>query len=125
MRSTYLFAYGTLRPGGALHDYWAPEGQPHEQATLRHARLHYAPFTTRYPVVVPADDSTVTGTLLDYRQNSVLLDRCLTMEVQAGYTPMTTVVRTERGDVEAWVCWWVEQEPGPEIPGGDWLAVAT
>lgn len=142
MTTIYAFAYGTLRPSGALDDL-AP-GRHLGQARM--SGLLYRHHDARFPVmadtVAEHNAPTVVGDLfavdisdLKHRRN---LDFVTDMEVGAGYLarvrecvvlnvtdPLAIAYREVRpGDiVAATVFLWPTSEPvGPRIFCGDWFS---
>lgn len=141
--TVYLFAYGTLRPSGALDDL-AP-GRHIGQALM--SGLLYRHYGARFPVMADtmaeAAAPTVVGDLfavdISDSEQRRSLDFVTDMEVGAGYLARVRecVVRTvvdhdaiayrevRPGDIlAATVFLWPLSEPvGPRIYSGDWLSI--
>lgn len=123
---TYLFTYGTLRPGGALDDL--TPGQ-HIGRGIVSGRLHRHE-RARFPVLLDVDPSTspdlVVGDVFEIpTQRSRQLDFVLDMEVGAGYdVRVRAVSMSDTGDVIPCIVFvWPDRFPvGPRIYGGDWFS---
>jgi gamma-glutamylcyclotransferase (GGCT)/AIG2-like uncharacterized protein YtfP len=123
-----LFAYGTLRPGHALHDWVAMGMRGFAPATAAGFQMHNAaPGKVLYPCMSRSADpaSAVVGDVL-FMERGVHLNRTAAMEVAAGYTPMWVDVcgdtLTDGGGV-ALAFVWEHSTPGWPVPSGDWSDV--
>lgn len=118
-----MFVYGTLRPGGALHDSWIADAViDSEPATATGYALRNAgPF----PLMVPTGGEVVYGDILWVdRTNRQVMDT-IYMELQTGYD--MEVVEVE-GDgvnipIPALAFVWNNGTAGlPRVPQNDWIA---
>lgn len=125
--STYLFVYGTLRPGGALDDL-----TPGNRVDIGYipGKL-YRHQAARFPVLdltPPAAGGTglVYGDIYEVPvAQSERLDFLIDMECQAGYDARIRPVRrlASGEEVPCLLFAWPDRLPvGPRIYGGDWLS---
>lgn len=100
-----FFAYGSLRPGGALHGQISSMVHGQCEAVLE-ARLFV--FSDGYPIVVDGEPAyPVVGTLLDLPDSPVTLQRLDEIEgvrdPRSPYQRVQRRVHSDRGDEMAWV----------------------
>lgn len=122
-----VFVYGSLMTGESLEQEMPAVGVVRSPARTR-GRLHFAPGTQAFPVLVPTDDPTewVYGELCsnvepsDYKLEAVTL-----MEVTSGYDARWGLVENLQRDdaavdVTALMFTWPWNEVGIRIPSGMW-----
>ena len=133
--TTFLFTYGTLRPGGALDDL--TDGIHYVGQAVIHGEL-YRHRNARFPVLVLDPDNLddlVTGDLFAYEDDDLeRLDFVTDMEVGAGYdvrvrpvmvTRLATGQRVVGDGIRHAVTfgWQRHRGLGPRIHCGDWLSL--
>lgn len=117
--STYLFVYGTLRPGQAAWPRLAPHARGAEPAWC-HGRL--VAFPEGYPGVVLGGDRRVHGELVELIDPEAAWPALDVYEGDA-YARVERAVETVRGPVTAWI--YELRSPalaarGAPVPGGAW-----
>jgi gamma-glutamylcyclotransferase (GGCT)/AIG2-like uncharacterized protein YtfP len=117
-----IFVYGTLRAGEALA-HLLPDSASRYGGTVR-GRLHYAPGTNSYPVLLPGDkDDRVYGELLYLDLDDRDVQYVMLMEVGSGYSATWADVTLD-GDtapVRSLVFTWHPRDGyGTHIEGGSW-----
>lgn len=128
MNDTWLFLYGTLRPGGWN---WPIVREaclmgPFDQATTQ-GRMYHMPLSSDsepvYPIVDFEEPGTVHGTLL-----LVNFEQCRMaheMEVRSGYRAVVVSVQVSdwHHKVPAMSYHWPHAWRGPVVESGDWRQV--
>lgn len=116
-----LFVYGTLRTGGALHQ-WVENGvRDSERAVALDHALYMGPG---YPFLVPDLASVVHGEVL-WMRNGPELRRTAAMEVRAGYTMELIDVEVDSSPepLPVLAFTWQQGVAGTyRIPSGEWIA---
>jgi gamma-glutamylcyclotransferase (GGCT)/AIG2-like uncharacterized protein YtfP len=122
-----VFVYGTLRKG--LHNYRLLQGATVKEvpATIKGVIYPVSPYGG-FPCLV-AEEGTVQGELMYIKPNiyDKVVDRLDSLEgyrkyheVSSMYLRRKAIVKTEEGEVEAWVYYWNSQIKYPRIESGDW-----
>ena len=117
-----FFTYGTLRRGGALHN-WLEDHIVADlgEATIPRTRLHYGDFHTFYPyLVTDVPGFAAVGEVYELRLNDTTRDM-LQMEQGAGYTiEEVEAILTDGTPIDVVVCTWHRGRIGKPVPDNDW-----
>lgn len=118
-----LFVYGTLRPGGTLHDGWLG-GRPSAQGTTSGALFSLPgwPAPGPYPLADFTESvGQVVGDVFSFDDGDSVLAALHRMETSVGYRLASVVVEHSDGTRTAAVAYQWDHKVGERIDGGDWL----
>lgn len=118
-----FFTYGTLRRGGALHN-WLEDNIVKDlgEATMPRTRLYYSDFHNAYPyLVADVPGFAAVGEVYELPIND-LTREMLQMEQGAGYTiEDREAILADGTSLHVAVCTWRDKHRiGKPVPDNDW-----
>ena len=128
--NTYLFAYGTLRPGCSLYRLIEPAVNWIHPVTTQGSLYHLRTGTDEHPIYPVADlisgSGAIFGDLLSVDGDSLEFEYMDQMEVGAGFEPITirVVSSLDFSSIDA-IGYHYPYLRGPKIESGDWKKVLT